>query len=297
VAVAQPSASDRRTLNGHIFMPAADVPWPFTITSLTSDLLVAYGNTTATVQIRGQTFSGKMEYAGIGGVLAYEYAFLDHFSVRAFLNDVVFSGINGRSALAVGTEFQIGAGVGVTASIPIGDTLRVGFLLDASTQPNLALTIASGLRSIVDSCNQPTGCNVDTTKIFGSTTVETVQPAIAASWAPFRPLGLTANVAYQHLTSSTDVSGDTVYLAAAADWDFRAHSTLPIGLQLQASWTVPFSGTGIQHVTDFGGGVWYTGRKELAAGFQLLSRRFAVAPNVNVSWSTYIGALGLRYFW
>ena len=33
---------------------------------------------------------------------------------------------------------------------------------------------------------------------------------------------------------------------------------------------------------------FYTARKELSAGFQLISRRFAVTPQVDVSWSTFI---------
>jgi hypothetical protein len=44
-------------------------------------------------------------------------------------------------------------------------------------------------------------------------------------------------------------------------------------------------------------GIFYTARKDLSAGFQLVSRRFAVTPQVNVSWSTFIATAGLRYFW
>jgi hypothetical protein len=42
---------------------------------------------------------------------------------------------------------------------------------------------------------------------------------------------------------------------------------------------------------------FYTARKELSAGFQLISRRFAVTPRVDVSWSTFLMTAGLRYFW
>jgi hypothetical protein len=69
-------------LNGHVFMPAADVPWPFTVTSLTSDLVLGYGQTTGNVQVGNETFGGTLDYAGIGGILAYEYGFLDHLTRR-----------------------------------------------------------------------------------------------------------------------------------------------------------------------------------------------------------------------
>jgi len=294
-----PAVAGGRTLNEHRFLPAADVPWPFTVTSLTSYLLLGYGETTSQFTIRNQTFGGTREYAAAGGFLAYEYAFLDYFSARAHLSETIFSGINGGSALAVGTQVQIGFGFGATASLPIGDTLRVGFLLDYDTVPRLGLTVAAGLRSIADSCQQPSGCVIDTSKIFGSTNVHTLSPALAASWAPLRGLGLTANVAYQHVTSSGDttVEGDVFYVGGAVDYDFGDISSVPVGLQVQAAWTAPFSGSGISHVTDFGGGIWYTGRKDLAAGVQLVSRRFAVTPNVDVTWKTFIATMGLRYFW
>jgi hypothetical protein len=291
--------SDRRTLNGHTFMPSAAVPWAFTITSLSSQLVLGYGSTTASVTIQDETFGGTMDYAGIGGFLGYEYAFLDHFSVRAIINNIVFSGIDGPSALTVGSKAQFGFGAGATASMQIGESARVGILFDATASPNLALTIASGLQAIANSCQQPSGCDTDTGTIFGSTTLTILQPALAANWAPFKSLGLTANVAFQRYSSSgsSEIDGNAASFAAAADYDLGTVTSVPIGLMLQASWTTPFDATGLQHVTDLGGGIFYTGRKDLAAGMQVVSRRFAVTPGVDVSWSTYVATVGLRYFW
>jgi hypothetical protein len=291
--------SDRRTLNGHTFMPAADVRWPFATTSLASDLVLAYGKTTAALDIGNQRFEGTVTYAGIGGVLGYEYGFLDHYSVRAVIDDIIYSGIDGRSALTVGTEMQLGFGLGATASWQIGDSIRAGVLLDYSNRPSLGITIVQGLQSVESACNSPAGCSVDVGQIFGVTKVNTVQPAAAVSWAPMKPLGVTANLAYEHLysTGATDRSGDALAIGAALDWDFAAMASLPVGLQFQVRWTTPISSPHVQHVTDLGGGIWYTGRKDLAAGAQILSRRFAVAPTTDVSWATYLVSLGLRYFW
>jgi len=137
-ATTYPAVAGGRTLNGHRFLPAADAPWPFTVTNLTSYLIVGYGETTSEFQILNKTFGGTREYAAAGGVLGYEYAFLDYFSARAHINENIFSGINGDSALAVGTQMQLGFGLGATASLPIGDTARVGLLLDWDTSPGLA---------------------------------------------------------------------------------------------------------------------------------------------------------------
>jgi hypothetical protein len=299
-ATPYPAVAGGRTLNGHRFLPATDVPWPFTVTNLTSFLILGYGETTSQFKILNQTFGGKREYAAAGGNLAFEYGFLDYFSARAHLAEVIFSGVNGSSALAVGSQMQLGFGLGATASLPIGDRARVGLLFDWDTTPRLGLTIGAGARAIAQSCVSSSGCVFDLKQIFSSTNVHTLSPSVSASWSPLRAFGLTANVAYQHVTSTGDttVEGDTFYLAGAAEYDFGDISSVPIGLQLQAAWTVPFSSaTGLEHVTDVGGGIFYTGRKNLAAGVQVISRRFAVVPTVDVSWKTFIANMGLRYVW
>ncbi len=46
-----------------------------------------------------------------------------------------------------------------------------------------------------------------------------------------------------------------------------------------------------------GGGIFYTGRKDLSAGIQFVARRFAVTPNVDIGFNTNLATLGLRYYW
>ena len=293
-APAEKPRSGGRTLNGHDFIPAADVRWPFTVTSFDSQLVIGLGQTDATFRVGDQTFSGSFDYAGVGGVLGYEYAFLDYFSVRAILDEIVYSGINGESAVVVGTRVLVGFDGGLTASLPLGDSLRLGILLDVSHTPNLALTIGNGLQNIAENCREGS-CSIDTGSVFSTQNQTKVTPAVAASWAPWRPLGLTGNVAYQH-ASASGVSGDGMLLGAAADFDFGAISSVPIGLQLQFRWTAPFAGTLLQHVGDLGGGIFYTGRKDLSLGVQVLSRRFAVTSDVDVSWKTFLATIGMRYY-
>ena len=74
-------------------------------------------------------------------------------------------------------------------------------------------------------------------------------------------------------------------------------SRVPVGLQLTWSSLIPVSGEDNQRYTDVGGGLFYTGRKDLSLGLQLAVRRFAVVPEVEVSWSTVVAMIGLRYYW
>ena len=300
--VQQVPRPEGRILNGHVFMPSATVPGALVTTSFASYLLAGLGSTTGSFTIGDRSFNGTYDYGAIGAILGYEYAFGRYFSARLSINDVIYSGINGESAFAVGTQMQFGATLGVTASMPVGDAFRVGVLLDAGSVPGLALTIGSGLRAIVDRCNQG-NCTVGNGDIFSTRNAKTIQPAVAANWAVSRALGVTGNVAYVHVSQDQNaggtLTGDALSLGLASDFDFRAIGWAPIGLMVQFNWTAPFGGDApsLQHVTDLGGGIFYTGRDNLALGVQLVARRFAVQPTVNVTWSTYITTVGLRYYW
>jgi hypothetical protein len=289
-----------RVLNGHVFMPAQDVPGALITTSFASGLLVGIGKTTSSIQIGDQTLSGSFEYAGIGAVLAYEYAIFDNLSARVALNEVIYSGITGRSAIVVGSRLQGGLGAGLTYSLPIGDSLRVGALFDVAFTPNLGLTIGSALRSVVESCQSATGCDVRPGNAFEQANVLTLQPALAASWGVVPALGLTANVGYIHASQSVngkELNGEALSLGLAGDLDLNEVWRFPLGLQVQFSWTAPSGSGGLQHVTDLGGGIFYTGKRNLALGIQVIDRQFAVTPDVHVSWNTIISNIGMRYYW
>jgi hypothetical protein len=300
VAAESHPPAEGRILNGHTFLPAADVRGPFTVTSFGSFMNIGYGTTSGTYQVGNQIFNQGIDYALFGATLDYELAFLRFFSARLALNPDVFSGANGSSAIVVGSRLQVGMSAGLTASIPLGDAIRVGFLLDTSFGPSLALAIGQGLRAVIDSCQQPSGCSIDTGQAFNVVHVFTLQPAAAVSWAPLPPLGLTANLAYLYATETdarSSFNGQAVVPAFAADFDFGRISSVPIGIQFQFRWIAPVSGTELQHITDLGGGVFYTGRQDLALGLQLIVRRSAVNSNVDVSFSNFLTSIGLRYYW
>ena len=292
--------SEGRILNGHPFLPAADVRGPFTVTSFGSFVNLGYGTTSGAFQLGGRVINEGFDYALFGAILDYELAFLRYFSARLAFNTEGFSGSNWSSALAVGSRLQIVASGGFTASIRLGDAIRIGFLLDGSFGPNVLLTIGQGIRAVIDSCQQPSGCDIDRGQVLSLVHVFTIQPAAAVSWAPLPPLGLTANLAYLYATqtdSGSNFNGNALVPAFAAEFDFGRISSVPIAIQFQFRWVAPVSGTQLQHVTDLGGGVFYTGRQELSLGLQLVFRRTAVTSNVDVSFSNFLTTIGLRYYW
>ena len=62
-------------------------------------------------------------FIGVGATIGFEYAFLRYFSARLTINEQVYSGINGSSAIVVGTSLAGGGTLGVTASMPVGDSI------------------------------------------------------------------------------------------------------------------------------------------------------------------------------
>ncbi len=287
-----------RVLAGHTFMPSATVSQPFTTTSLGSTMVLGMGTTTGTVNVGDTALSGSFDYAGIGAGVAYEHAWGNRWSARFEISDFIYSGISGKSALAIGTSVQVGARTGFTYGWSPRDDVRFGLLLDAFYAPNMALTLATGINSIIEQCNSPAGCAFDSGKIFGTTYGLWLQPAASVAYAPSSSIGLTGTVTWLHawFWGAADGTGDAISVAGAFDYDFKATTSVPIGLQVLLNWTGPIGNENIQRVTDIGGGIFYTGRKDLAAGLQFLVRRFAVVPEVNVSWSTVLTQFGLRYY-
>jgi hypothetical protein len=300
-----------RVLAGHVFTPVLGLTGPFATTNFGSFMLLGAGSTEAslTLQLPGtpppppQTFSGKVEYVAVGGLLSFEYAFLPGFSARVGISQTIYTGTTGASAAVVGSNARLGGNVGLTAGLPIGQSVRVAAVFDASYAPRLGLVLGPAIQSTFDSCaTGVSNCRFDFDDLFQQKNVLTVQPGLAAAWAPARALGITGNVSYVYnrTTASNEaaLSQGGVSFAAAVDFDFMGFSSVPLGLQAIWSTLVPFSGgdTSIGY-TDLGGGIFYTGRKELSLGIQVVDRRFRVTPDVDVSWNNVVGFIGLRYYW
>ena len=297
-----PSAqnAEGRTLAGHTFIPSAVVPGALVTTSFGSFLLLAVGSASGTLQVGDRTFDGTYHYAGVGALLGYEYGFGEHVSARFTIDESMYSGIDGPSAITVGTKFQAGGSLGATVSFQPVDSLRVGVLLDAGTTPGLALTIGLGIKSLIDRCNAG-DCTVgDTDKILGLNNVTYAKPALAVNWAPWKPLGITANLAWEYASQKRndgDFTGSATFMGIAADLDLRHLWGVPIGLQLVGTYATAFSGTNIGGVAQVGGGIFYTGRENLSLGLQAVARRFKIQPDLDFTWGGNLATIGLRYFW
>jgi hypothetical protein len=298
-AAPAPEREGDRTLAGHVFVPTTLVPGPFATTSFSTQMIIMGGSSMAEIQVGDETFSGAMDFAGIGAFAQYEYSFLDHFSVRAWLDDLIFSGLSGQAVILIGSEVQGGFGAGATASMKLGDRVRAAVLLDAGYTPSVALTIAEAIDRVIDSCESPSGCDVSAGSAVEIENVLKVEPAVSLAVAVSRWLGVTTNASYVYLDSDAETSASNgVQLGAALDVDLKPAMGYPLGLSGQFSWTAPVGESSLQHVTDAGVGIYYTGREELAVGVQILGRRWSIQPGfADTEWSAYFTTIGLRYYW
>jgi hypothetical protein len=248
-----------------------------------------------------QTFGGEVSYAVVGGVLSYEYAFLRDFAARIGLSETLYSGTTSAAAAVVGTNARLGGDVGLTGGLTIANSLRLSGVLDASYAPRIGLLLGPAVKSAYDSCSMGvTECSFDVGKLFEAANVLTLTPGVAAAWAPLQALGVTGNVSYAHASIDTEgavVSYDALSFGAALDFDFAEVSPVAVGLQATWNSQVSLAGADAYSFTDLGGGVFYTGRENLSLGVQAVNRRFRVVPEVDVSWSTFVASLGLRYYW
>jgi hypothetical protein len=298
-----------RELGGHTYLPTLSIVGPFAATSFGTFLTAGAGTTkgSVTLEIPGssappQTFTGSVSYAAIGGVIGVEYAFLRDFAARLLLSETLYSGTTGAAAAVVGTNARLGADFGVTGGLPIGKSIRVSGVFDASFTPRLGILLGPAIKYTFDTCSAgATSCRFDFSKLFQQKNVLGLTPGVAAAWTPTKSLGLVGNFSYSYssiqATGQKSASEGALSLGFAADFDFHALSSVPLGLQASIATEVPVTSTDVSSFTDLGGGIFYTGRDDLALGLQLIDRRFRVVPEVNVSWSTFVTSIGLRYYW
>jgi hypothetical protein len=306
-AEAPPPRPEGRELGGHVFTPVLGLVGPFATTSFGTYLTMGYGSTTGSVTLQlpsgpPETFTGSVEYVAVGGLLAYEYAFTRGISARVLFTETIYSGTTGAAMAVMGSNARFGMSLGMTAGTTLGESVRLSAVLDASSAPQVGLLLGPALKSAYDSCSTGlANCTIDLDKLFKQNNVLQVRPGVAAGWAPLRSLGLVANVSYLYSSIDTKDAGTAsqgaVTAGAAADFDFRAISSVPVGLQVSVNGLFPISGSTEQRFTDVGGAIFYTGRKDLSVGLQIVDRRFKVDPAVDVSWKTFIALIGLRYYW
>jgi hypothetical protein len=298
--VSRPDATEERerasprSLNGHLFVPSRLLASPFSTTHLGSTAMYALAEATASrYDLRGEVV-GERDYsmAAFGNQIDYQLRLADFFALRVSGSAMVFSGIDGPSAVAVGATFRTSFGAGLTAGLELGDVVRLAVLFDAGYQPAFDLTIGAGILRAIR-----TG-SFDSGEVFVLGKTVQLRPGISVAWAPIPLVGITGEVRYSHTeveqTSSENATGDAVDMAALVDVDLGTVWPVPIAIAGLYRLQEPTSGDSIR-IEDAGGAIFYTGRPHLAAGLAITQQWFDVRPRVDTS-ATFFD-LTVRYYW
>jgi len=282
-------------LNGHVFMPSQVVDSPFRSTTFKLGILYAFG--TATGQkytINGPVPGVTVDYtfASFAQVFRYEYRFAEWFSASGFAVTSLYSGIDGPSVIAVGTQVGAGAGARLKAGHRFGP-VDIALVGDVSYTPEYGILVAAAIIEAVRQGAIAPGSALQAKHSLG------VVPELAASWAPWSALGLTANVGYAYKslrTSSSTISSQNGFeIGGRADFDFGKISAVALGLNLGYKLLTPVGSGGISKVQDISGGIFYTGVREVGLGLEFGSRSFTIRQPL-ASTETVV-QLQLQYYW
>jgi hypothetical protein len=285
-------------VGGHVFAPSFLVDSPFRSTNIRFALLYGIGDATAPTYSSTGAIIGQNDYSlgAFGQTLGYEYRFADWLSVGADAESAVYSGLNGPSVISVGAQ----VGVALEGTLKAGHRfgpVETAIVIAGGSAPDYVFLIAGALVRAIQSRT------IDSGSLFQSTHTLSIGSSLAASWAPWSSLGLTANAGY--LYKSLKVSGVTkssqnaIRFAAAADFDFGKISPVSIGLLAGYRITAPAGSDEIPITQDLSAGISYTGVRELGLAFEFGWRSLPLRAGTSNQLHTNatVGQARIQFFW
>jgi len=300
----KPEPPSHRELAGHLFLPSHLVDDPFSYTSFGMTFGLGAGDALGPVLNLGPppSITGDSKYYGYTGLgLGFEFQarILEYLSMRAAVAADAYLGTGRGSVLVVGTQVRASGDLGLKGSLPVGKNFRFALSVDAIYGPAFNVLLAQGIVEAIDACRaDPTNCTLDPGQFMQETDTLTWNLGLAGSWAPTAYLGLTLNARYLNPTKvgNASYSKNGGLLAGALEFDARplVH-WLPVGVNFAYSMLAPLGNVGVTRRTNYGVGLYYTGRKDLALGLEIdwLETRLQdqLASNSTLAW------VNLRYYW
>jgi hypothetical protein len=287
-----------RALDGHVFILSQLVPGPFSFTAFGTSTLGGYGNARGPLYDRSGVQIGTQDFptGAFGQGLDFELAITRDVGLRFAAMAAAYSGVSARGAFAVGTTGQYSASAGGVVGHQFGP-VRAAAVLDVGVRPQLSLLVANPVIEAIQTRQLDEGSALQSGSRFF------VNPGLSAAWAPHPAFGLVGEARYLWLRQ---IVGDDVrtirqgaVLAASADLDLHPLAGVPIGLQALCRFEVPFGDDSTEQVTQFGGGIYYTGRVRLQLGLEVVDYQSHLRPHSTFTLpiDAAIGTVRFRYYW
>jgi hypothetical protein len=294
-----------RELGGHFFMPSHLIDDPFSYTAFGMTFGLGSGSALGPelhlsppppVITPGTKWYG---YTGLGVGFIQNVRFLEYLSARIAVSTQAYLGTGNGSVIAVGSSARVTGDVGVKGSLPAGEHFRFGATFDITYGPVYSLLIAQGIQDAVNACRlDPNTCQIDLGSFLQQEDTVTYIGGLSGAWAPLPFLGVILNAQFiaPTKTGKASVSQNGYTLAAMVDFDAKPLlNWLPLGLNLTYSITSPIGSNGVTTTQDYGAGLYYTGRPDLALGLELDWRNGRLTGQ-QVSEST-LAWINFRYYW
>jgi hypothetical protein len=293
-----------REMNGHLFLPSHLVEDPFSYTAFAMTFGLGSGEALGpTLQLDPPAILANTKWYGYTGMsmgIAQDVRFLEYLSARVVLGWTAYLGTGTQGAiLVVGTNARLTADLGLKGSLPVGKYFRFAVTADARYGPSYNVLLAQGIFDALNACRaDPANCTIDPGTFLQESDTTTWVFGLSGSWAPFPFLGLTLNGQYLNPTKSGKSSYSKNGILFAGQLDFDALPLvrwLPIGLNLAYSTLGPLGSFGVTTTTEFGFGLYYTGRKDLALGLEIDWRKARLENDL--ASKTTLAWINFKYYW
>jgi hypothetical protein len=283
-----------RELNGHLFIPSVLVVDPFVEThfrSVTSGSVLR--SDAPVISLTGEEEGTRQRYtqAGYSQQFELQLKLLPFLAIRGSASALVYSGTSGRSFLTLGSALQYGAGGGVTLGQRFG-AMQLALTADAAYEPTYSVNVGSAIGASLRAGQVETG------PLLVLQRAVPLRAGASAAFAPTSSLGFQLMARYEH--TFRERSGlqrqDAFVGGAAADFDFRALTPLPLGVLLAYQVTAPFGSLDRKDRSNyFDAGLFYTGRRDLVLGLEGSVRRFPQRERIDTD--SVLGSVVVRYYW
>jgi hypothetical protein len=226
--------------------------------------------------------------------------FIEYLSARLLLAAGAYQGTGSGSALVVGTNIRVVGDLELKGSLPLGKHVRLALSAGAAYGPTYNVLILEGVVNAINQCRADPNCTLDAVSadILQETDTVTWKATLSAAWAPWSFLGFMGNVQYLNprQTGATDLSQSGLKLAAAAEFDAKPLvSWLPLGVSLVYNIVSPIGSGGVTTTQNYGFGLFYTGRRDLALGIEIDWQQgrldSALVAQTTLAWVDF------RYYW
>ena len=284
------SASPRRALGEHVFIPRLEVYNPFTTSDVASTSGFAYGTASGpTFDLNGQPVNlADYQIVAYSQSFSGQWGIADWWAVRLLVNGTLYTGANGSALAGIGVNGVVRAGAGTTFSWRLAPTFRLGFLVDVTFGPSIGINILDSIRQSLSSGE------VETPVQSSGSTI--ITPTVSAAWSFARGWGLLVNLSYSHdtITVNQDSAGtDALQVQGALDLDLKELGSIPMGFGLNISSEYSIGDEKFRRYV-YGLGIFYTGRQELTLGLELAIRRAPLGTH-DVFVKSYYALISLRY--